>query len=89
MLHREGYPGWGLWGVAVSEVAQAGTFYPGPHLQVPEPSDYILRFPGDVKESPNPYNQREPEFHGILEGKQRREHPQRRRGNIWNVLREQ
>ena len=52
-------------------------------------SDYILRFPGDVKESPNPYNQRKPEFHGILEGQQRRGHPQRRRGNIWNVLREQ
>lgn len=52
-------------------------------------SDYILRFPGDVKESPNSYNQREPEFHSILEGKQRRGHPQRKRGNIWNVLIEQ
>ena len=47
MLHREGYPGWGLWGVAVSEVAQSGTFYPGPHLQVPEPSPLCPPFPPD------------------------------------------
>lgn len=52
-------------------------------------SDYILRFPGDIKESPNPYNQGETEFHSILEGKQKRGHPQRRRGNIWSVLIEQ
>ena len=45
-------------------------------------SDYILRLPGDVKESTNSYNQRDSELDSILEGKQRRRHPQRKRGNI-------
>ena len=54
-------------------------------------SDYILRFPGEIKEPPNSYIQiqREIKSHSILEEKQNRGHPWRRRENIWNVLIEQ
>ena len=48
MLHRKGDPGWRLWGVAVSEVAQAGTSYPVPHLQAPEPNPLCPPLPSPL-----------------------------------------